>query len=541
MKHCPHCRRVYDDAALKFCRFDGTVLVLGAGDSQSLGTMRLPEVAADSEPTALLPPALVSGSFAANSLANQTLPRRRVTRGRQIDSLAVLPLVNAVDDAQLEYLAEGITDSVINCLSRLPKLRVVPRSTMFRYKGADPQLVGRELGVRAVLAGRMLQVGGLFVVTAELIDVWQEAQVWGEQFRREPKDIFTLQEELAQDISERLRPRLSGEAKKKLKQGCTANTDAYHSYLKGRFYANKRTTEWIEKGIAEFRNAIRLDPDYALAYAGLADAYALMGSSTGERPPTDWYPQTQVMAHKALEIEPDLAEAHTSLGFYHLMYEWNFPAAERSFKRAIELNPNYANAHDGYSFYLKATGQHERSVNACQQALKADPVSLFARVSLGWAYYFARRYDKAVEQHRKALEMDPSFPFAYWNLGLSLIQKGEVVEAVDALEHASQLSSGGLTMLAHLGYAYGVAGRKDKAERVLRELKKAAATRFVSSYYPAIVHLGLGAHEQMAACLSRAFAEHCGFLAFLKVEPMFDAARDTPQMKELQWRIDLAN
>ncbi len=358
------------------------MLVLGAeaGPSDSQPTLPLVERAGETGPTLILPSDSVSASFTTAVLPGRA--RRRVTRNKQIDSLAVLPFANASDDPQAEYLTEGITDSIINTLSRLPKLRVVPRSTMFRYKGADPQRVGQELGVHAVLVGRMLHIGGLCVVTAELIDVGQESQLWGEQFRRAPKDIFALQEELARDISERLRPRLSGAAKKKLKQPAVT-TEAYHCYLKGRYYTNKRTTEWIEKGIAEFRRAIELDPAYAPAQAGLADAYAFLGSSTGERPPNDWYPLTQAAAQKALQLDPDLAEAHTSLGFYYLMYEWNFPAAERAFQRGIELNPNYANAHDGYSFYLKATAQHDKSLRACQEALKADPLSLFARISLG--------------------------------------------------------------------------------------------------------------------------------------------------------------
>ena len=501
--------------------------------------LSLPADIDDAAPTILLQPESVSGAFTTTALTGPA--RRRASRSKLIESLAVLPFENASDDSQAEYLAEAITESIINSLSCLPKLRVVPRSTIFRYKGADPQRVGDELGVRAVVAGRMLYVGGLCVVTAELIDVWQQAQVWGEQFRREPKDIFALQEELAQDISERLRPRLSGVVKKKIKQNPAVNTEAYHAYLKGRFYTNKRTAEWIEKGITEFRRAIALDPNYAPAQAGLADAYAFLGSSTGERPPNDWYPLSQAAAQKALELDPDLAEAHTSLGFFHLMYEWNFPAAECAFKRGIELNPSYSNAHDGYSFYLKATAQHEKSINACQQALKTDPLSLFARTSLGWAHYFARQYEKAIEQHRIALEMDPNFAFAYWNLGLALAQRDDLPEAVTALEQAHRFSGGGLAMKAHLGYIYGLSGYGEKAQVMLEQLQEAALTRYVSAYYPALVHLGLGAHELMFAFLGRAFQERCGFLAFLKVEPMFDPVRDLPPLVDLQWRIDLAH
>jgi len=240
-----------------------------------------------------------------------------------------------------------------------------------------------------------------------------------------------------------------------------------------------------------------------------------------------------------LELDAALAEAHTSLGFSRLLYDWDFEEAGREFKRAIELNPAYANAHDGCSFYFKATGQHEKAIRACLHAQKVEPLSLFANVSLGWAYYFARQYDRAVEQHRKALEMDPQFTFAYLNLGMARAQQNRLDEAIEAIQQAQTHSGGGLTFKAHLGYAFALAGRRDEAERILTELKEVTQQRYVPSYYFAIINLGLGETDQAFACLESAYRERLGFMAFIKVEPMLDPLRSDERFADLERRIGL--
>jgi TolB-like protein/Flp pilus assembly protein TadD len=550
MKRCPTCQQTYADETLKFCRHDGAALV---GDSSSsFGTtdlqatrLKLP-VPADGEfaPTTLFPggAALEGETATTSSLLTVPLARkRRSVKSKVIDSLAVLPLANASTDVQMEYLSDGITESIINSLSQLPKLRVVPRSTVFRYKGSevDPQEIGRALGVRAVLTGRVLQLEELLVVKTELIDVEQESQLWGEQYRRRPGDIFAIQEEIAQEISEKLRLRLSGEERKRLARRATESTEAYHFYLKGRYYTNKRTTEWIHKGIEQFQLAIARDAKYALAYVGLADAYAFLASSTGESTPGEWYPKAKAAALKALELDDALAEAHTSLGFFRLLYDWDFAAAGREFKRGIELNPANANAHDGQSFYFKATGQHEKAIRACLNAQRVDPLSLFANVSLGWAYYFARQYERAAEQDRKALEMDPQFTFAHWNLGMVCAQQNKLDEAVAAFEQAHTNSGGALTFKAHLGYALALAGRRVEAERIIEELKELARGRYVSSYYFAMIYVGLNEVDHAFACLERAYEERSGFMAFIKVEPLLDPLRSDPRFASLEHRIGL--
>ncbi len=464
-------------------------------------------------------------------------PRVRKT----IDSLAVLPLINASRNPNLEYLSDGITESLINTLSQLPKLRVVPRSTVFRYKGktVDPQEAGLELGVRAVFTGRIVQVRDALVLKVELIDVAHQSQLWGEQYRHQNKDLFALEAEISADLSEKLRLRLSGEEKKKLVKRYSENTEAYHLYLKGRYFTNKRTPDWIKKGIEHLQQAIDLDPNYALAYAGLADAYSFLASSTGGHPPRETYPKAEAAALQALELDDTLGEAHSTLGFCRLLFDWNFAGAEREYKRAIELSPNYANAHDGYSFYLKATGQHEAAIQSCQRAQELDPLSMFATLSLGWAYYFARDYNRALIQARKVLDMDANFGFAYWHAGKTYLQKGMFTEAVASLRQALNLIGGTPPFISFLGHAYARAGKHREARQMLTQLQRLAKKQYVSSYFLAIIHLGLGEMDEAFTWLEQAYEERSGFLAFIGVEPMLDDLRGDARFEDLLKRVGL--
>lgn len=540
MKLCPACQNVYSDEALNFCRDDGTPLIAG-GTSEGESETRLFNQASQNNDAAtkvISSSGGVQSRTATSSSLTAPLQRKRASR-RAIDSLAVVPLVNASGDAEMEYFSDGITESIINSLSQLPKLRVVPRSTVFRYKGSelDPQEIGRELNARAVFTGRVLQVGDSLVIKVELIDVEQQSQLWGEQYRRRLTDIFELEEEISREISSKLRLKLSGDEKKRLVKRYTENTEAYHLYLKGRYFTNKRTEEWIKKGIDHFQQATDLDPNYALAYAGLADAYAFLASSTGGNRPRDTYPKAKAAALKALEIDEALAEAHTSLGFYYLMYDWDFAEAEREFKIAIKLNTNYANAHDGYGFLLKATGRNEAAIRESKKAQKLDPLSLFTNVSLGWAYYFAGDYERAIEQGRKALEMEPRFDFAHWIVGVALVQRGMMDDAIAALNQAAILTGGGLTHKAHLGYVYALSGKREEARQVLTELEDIAREKYVSAYYFAIIYLGLDDRDLTFTWLNRAFEERAGFLAFIKVEPMFERLRADERFAELLRRM----
>lgn len=466
--------------------------------------------------------------------------RRRLIN-EQIDSLAILPLVNAGADPGMEYLSDGITESIINSLSQLPQLRVVPRSTVFHYKGqtVDPQQAGQELGVRAVLSGRVLQVGDSLIIRTELVDVAQQAQLWGEQYRRRITDIFALQDEIAEEISNKLRLHLSPIERQKLIKRYTDNTAAYHLYLKGRYYVGKRTPDWIRKGIEHFQQAIDLDPNYALAYSGLAEAYGFLASSTGGQPPRDAYPIAKAAALKALELDDTLGEAHCSLGFFRLLYDWDYAAAEREYLRAIELSPNFSNAWDGYSFYLKATGQHEAAIAACQRAQELEPLSLFLTLSMGWTYYFARRFDEALAQSRKVLEMDPNFGFAYWHQGMVYLQKQAYEKAITSFRKAINLSGSIPSFIGQLGHACARAGKHREARQMLAQLEGLAKRQYVSAYFISLIYLGLGELEPTFAWLERAYEERSGALAYIRVEPMLDLLRGDARFVRLLEKIKI--
>ncbi|MEO7507892.1 MAG: protein kinase [Pyrinomonadaceae bacterium] len=471
------------------------------------------------------------------SRVSQVRPGR--TR-RAIDSLAVLPFANDLGDPETDYLADGITESIINSLSVLPKMRVVPRSTAFRYQSSalEPIEIGRELGVRAIFTGRVLQVADSLVFTTELIDVVNESQIWGEQYRRKLTDIFALQNEIAEDISEKLKLRLTGAQKKQLQKRYTVNTEAYQYYLKGRYFViTKRTEEWIKKGIENFQLAIDLDPNYALAYAGIAEAYGFLASSTGGWRPQDAFPKAKAAAEKALQLDDGLPEAHCSLGFTRLLFDWDFPAAQAEFQRAMRLNPNFPTAIDGYGFYLKVVGQFDEAIEKGKQALALDPLSAFAHVSLGYAYYFARDFQKAIDECNRALEMDRRLSFAYRTIGQSLMQLGRFDEGLTALHQAVEFATGGSVFDSALGFAFGVAGHTDKALVILRQLKTQRQQQYVPAFDISVIHLALGQTDEALEWLSVAVDERSGFIPFLNVEPMVDILRPDPRFQEILRRV----
>lgn len=472
---------------------------------------------------------------------NQTSAVLKKTR-KAIDSLAVLPLANVSGDQKTEYLADGITEYTINSLSQLPKLRVVPRSTASRYKNQenDLQKIGEELGVRAVFAGRVMQLGDAIIVKAELIDIANQAQIWGEEYRRTLTDIFSLLDEIAEDIGKQLRIKLTGEDKKKLAKRYTENAEAYQLYVKGRYFVTTRRTEkFIKKGIELYQKAIELDPNYALAYSGIAEAYGFLASSTGGWSPHKAYPKAKAAALKALEIDDALGEAYCSLGFSRLLYDWDFDEAEKDFKKALELSPQFPNAHDGYGFFLKAAGRYKEAIQKGIQVQKLDPLSPFAHISLGYAYYFARDFEKAIEECNKALELDKYSTFAYRNLGLAYLQSGSLENAVNALSKAVTFSGGGFAFESHLGFAYALTGKYKEAIEILENLREISKEKYVPAYSFAMLYLGLKDYDQTFEYLEKAFAERSGFLPFLKVEPMVDPLRKDSRFKDLVWRIDL--
>jgi eukaryotic-like serine/threonine-protein kinase len=456
-----------------------------------------------------------------------------------IESLAVMPFVNSSGDPSNEYLSEGITDTLINNLSQLPSLRVVPRGRVFRYKGkeVEPEKIGQELNVRAVVTGRVLQRGDTLVVETELTDVANDSQLWGEQFKRKPSDILAVQEEISQQILDKLRLRLSAEQKKKLTKRYTENSDAYYLYIRGRYYWNKRTTEGLRRGIEYFQEAIEKDPGYALAYSGLADSYDILPFYS-VMTPKEAYPKARAAAMKALEIDESLAETHASLAYALLNYDWDWVGSEREYKRSLELNPNYATGHHWYGLFLMVMGRHEEAVGELKRALEIDSLSLIINTKLGVAYYYGRKYDPATDQLRKTMELDPRFPLAHLYLGLSYEQLGRFQDAIAEFQKGLQLGENPW-FSACLIHAYGRSGRRLEAQKGLEELLESAKTKFVSPYFLAIAYSGLGNKDKAFEWLETAYRERADWMTYLKVDPELDSLRSDPRFADLQRRIGL--
>jgi TolB-like protein/Tfp pilus assembly protein PilF len=467
--------------------------------------------------------------------------RRRRSRRKAIDSLAILPLANMSNDTETEYLSDGITESIISNLSQLPKLKVMARSTVFRYKNreVDPFEVGQELNVRAVLTGRVLLVNDELLIQTELVDTTDGSRVWGEQYNRRMTDIFAIQEEIAREISEKLRFKLTGEEQKQLAKRHTDNPEAYRLYLKGRYHWNKRTPEGSRKGIEYFKEAIDIDSGYALAYAGLADSYNVIGNY-GELPPRDAFPRAKTAAIKALRIDETLAEARSALAYALNGYDWNWEAAGAEFKRAIELKPNYATAHYSYAVtHLSALGKLDEALSEMMEAKELDPLSLIINTNLGWILYFARRYDDAITQINKALEIDENFNVAYFKLGQVYERQGKYDEAIELYRKALKLSGGNLWINQGLGHALAMTGRTEEARRVLDELIEASRHRYVSPYIFAEIYRGLGEMDQTFEWLEKAYEDRTDWLVWLGVEPALDVLRSDPRFIDLIRRIGL--
>jgi TolB-like protein/Tfp pilus assembly protein PilF len=463
-------------------------------------------------------------------------------RGRKvIDSLAVLPLVNAGHDAEMEYLSDGITESIINSLSQLPQLRVMARSTVFRYKGrdVDPQTIGRELNVSAVLTGRVIQLNENLIIRMELVDVADGWQLWGEQYNRNSADLLAVQEEISREISEKLRLKLSGEQKRRLAKRYTESTEAYQTYLKGRFYWNKRTLEGLRRGVEYFQQAIRIDPDYALAYAGLADSHLLMGSvEYGALHPKEALQSAKIATLEALRLDGTLAEAHASLGYVRL-FDWDWSEAEKEYCKAVELNPNYATAHHWYALYLTAMGRHAEAVAEIKRAQELDPLSLPIGVGVGWHFFLTRQYDRAIAEYQGALEMEPNFYMARLWLGLAYAHKGMFAEAMEEYGRATALSGGSPLTLAAQAHTYALLGQRTRARGLLEELQQLSEERYVSPYYIAAVHTALGARDEAFTWLDLAYENRSEGMAWLKVDPTLDSLRSSPRFTDLMRGVGL--
>ena len=464
----------------------------------------------------------------------------RTASADSIDSLAVLPFVNGSGDPDREYLTDGLTESLINNLSQIHTLRVSARSSVFRYKGkeVDPQQVGRDLRVRAVLSGRLLQRHDRVVIRAELVDVANGAQLWGQEYSRSAADVFTLQENLSAEISEKLRLRLSAEEERQLGKRHTDDPVAYELYLRGRLHWNKRNIPDIRKAIEYFNRAVAEDPRYALAYAGLADAYNL-ASFFNYSPPHDVMPRARAAAAKALEIDERLAEAHISLAYVNFTYDWDYPAATRHFERARALNPAVVANHVYYPFYLTIGGRHEEAIRTADQAIELDPLSAALSHNRAVQLALARRYPAAVEECRRTIELDPGMAVAYEVMGAAYAAQGEYSQARPLMERAVKLNPANTVSVALLGYVDGRLGERKRALQVLRELEERARERYVPAFSFAVLQVGLGDIDRAFEWLDKAYAERYNRLAYLRVEPTWDPVRADPRFDALQRRIGL--
>jgi serine/threonine protein kinase/tetratricopeptide (TPR) repeat protein len=457
-------------------------------------------------------------------------------RGQQIDSMAVLPFVNGSGNPDTEYLTDGITETLINSLAQLPGMRVSARSVAFRYKGrdVDPLKAGHDLSVRAVITGRITTRGNLLIVQADLVDVRTGSQLWGAQYNRPLADILAVQDEIASEIFDKLRLRLTGEEKKRATKRYTDNAEAYQLYLRGRYYWNQGTIAGFKKAIEYFQQAITKDPKYALAQAGLADSYLFLGSYWVEA-----IPEAKVAALKALELDRTLAEAHVSLGHIKLWLDWDWPAAELEFKQGIALNPNSALAHNQYAMYLAAMGRLSDAIAEVTRAQELDALSPIVNTDLGWYLLYSGRDSEAVEQFRKTLELDTNYLSARLGLGASYAQQQRYEEAIEELTKAVSLSEGSPVPMGHLGFAYGLKGANAEARTILSALSTLANRQYVSSSTVALVYTGLGDKAHALDWLEQAYQEHDFSMVFLDVAPWFKSLRSEARFQQLLRRMQL--
>jgi eukaryotic-like serine/threonine-protein kinase len=453
------------------------------------------------------------------------VPITRTPRPQRLRSLAILPFVNATGDREAEYLSDGITETLINTLAQVPGVRVMSRTSVFHYKGksADPQQIGRELNVSSVVVGRVETVGDRLVVSAELIDAKDNSLIWGNKYQAARADLFPIQQSIASEIARMLRLTLTGREQQLLAKRPTTDPRAYELYLKGRFQWNKRDAEGLYRAIEFFNQAIEIDPQYALAYAGLADVYNLLDIWAG-LPTKETFPKAKAAAQKALSIDDQLAEAHTSLAYAIHTYEWDWNEAEREYRRAIELNPNYATAHQWYAEFLTAVGRFDEAEREGKKALELDPMSPIINAVVGYNYTMARRYDAAIEQSLRTTQLFPGFSPAHAYLGLAYLEAGKPREAIAALERARQM----LDIIVFRTWearAHLAAGDRAAAAEILREIESRGAREYLPPYYMAALYAHMGQRQRALAEIGRALRERTGAMVWFTVDPALDPLR----------------
>ena len=479
----------------------------------------------------------IAGSIFIFQLKRSTTPA--LTSSGPGNSIAVLPFENATHDTETEYLSDGISEALINSLSELPQLRVIARSTAFRYKGkqVEPQAVGRELNVQTVLMGIVRQLGDKLNVQVDLVDTTTGAQLWGQEYERKLVDVIAVKQALVREVTEKLRLKPTGEQEQRLTQHDTSNPEAYQFYLRGRYYWNKRTPANVDKAMEQFQQAADKDPRYALAYVGLADCYLLQEDYVGI-PASESYPKAKAFAQRALKLDSSLAEAHTSLAYaYTNLWEWE--QAEEEFKRSMNLNANYSTAPHWYSIHLLNVGRFDEAMTEIKRAHELDPLSAVIGTTFTYAYTAKGDVNASIAQCKSVIDLDPNYPRAHEYLGLGYLSQGSNSQAIAELQKAVELSGGDRRPLRDLGYGYAFSGKRAEALAVLKELETKFEKHEAIAQDFAAVYAGLGDKDQAFAWLEKDFQARSGLLAWIRWAPPFDSLRSDPRCADLLRRMGL--
>ncbi len=464
--------------------------------------------------------------------------------GQQITSIAVLPMENLSGDSNQDYFADGMTDELIASLARISSLRVISRTTAMDYKGRHESLekIASDLHVDAVVEGTVLRSGDRVRITAELVQVSTDRHLWADTYESQLDDILALQNRVATAIVREIRIKLTPQDKETLAGGRPVNSAAFEDYLKGRYYWGKRSEDALDTAIRYFQSATEKDSSYALAYAGLADCYGILGAAiVGTVPTGEVAPKAMAAAKKAVDLDASLAETQTALATVEFNDEWNWNEAGAGFRRAIQLNPSYSTAHQRYSLYLMAMGRTDDSLVEMNQARTLDPLSLSMNFSLGWRLYMARRYDEAIAQLLNTTEMDPGYLLAHIVLGQSYEQKGRYPEAIAELQKAAALSPDNAPVLSALAHVYAISGNRTEAVKLLEQIKLQSTRRYVSPFYLATVYVGLGDQEQALTALEKSYDDRSNNTIFLDEMPQFDTLRSQPRYQTLRRRMGLSS
>ena len=582
MKRCPECGREYDNSMM-FCLDDGTELLYGPAlmDQPATAILHATEPSGESPtkiqintsdqrvitPSRSLPDGQPRATSSAEYLVGEARNHKRgiaigvaillfaaagfgywffkmrpaTSNSAPINSIAVLPFENKSGNADSDYLSDGLAESLIYRLSQLPNLKVSPRSSVFRYKGKeiDAEKVGAELGVDAVMSGRIVQRGDNITISIDLVDVRNRKSLWGEQYDRKLSDLLATQREIAAEITKKLEIKLSGDDRKGLTKQYTENNEAYQLYLKGRYHFAQRTKDDIQRSIEYFQQAISLDPNFALAYVGIADIYNSIPTYS-YMSPKEASPLAKKSALRALEIDPTLADAHAALAMTATIYDWDWAKAELEFKRALELDPNNAGTHYRYgAAYLLPLGRTDEAITEIKRAMDLEPLDLILGANLAGAYMYARQNDRALDQARKTFDLDPNFVGSRIWLALIYNVNGRYDDALALCEKPLQNTPTNQLCLAINGYAYAKAGRRLEAEEIVKRYNEAAKTQYVSHYWLGVIHVALGQRDEALAELEKAFDDRDLFVLRLRIDPLMVPLQDDPRFKDLIRRIGL--